>query len=305
MKLLLLLNPSASSVTARARVVIRKALSADHEVTVAETSRRGHALRLAQDAAAGDIDTVVVLGGDGTLNEAANGLAGTDTALGVAARRLDQRVRPHHRHGRRPHRGRGPAARRARARLVPAHRPRLGERPLLPLPRRHGLRRRGGRAGRAPGRAQALRGPSPVRLRRLHHLAPPLRPRPAAPRGAHPRRRARRRRLPLPVLQLQPLHLPRHPAPQRGARRRPRAGPRGGDVPHPRRGPAPRPRRRPRSARAAGCAGTARSTTAPICRPSRCVGTGPFPYQVDGDYLGETEHLEFRHEPDALTIVQP
>ena len=83
MKLLLLLNPSASSVTARARVVIRKALSADHEVTVAETSRRGHALRLAQDAAVGDIDTVVVLGGDGTLNEAANGLARTDTALGV------------------------------------------------------------------------------------------------------------------------------------------------------------------------------------------------------------------------------
>ena len=83
MKLLLLLNPSASSVTARARVVIRKALSADHDVTVAETSRRGHALRLAQDASAGDIDTVVVLGGDGTLNEAANGLAGTDTALGV------------------------------------------------------------------------------------------------------------------------------------------------------------------------------------------------------------------------------
>jgi diacylglycerol kinase family enzyme len=82
-KLLLLLNPSASSVTARARVVIRKALSADHDVTVAETSRRGHALRLAQDAAAGDIDTVVVLGGDGTLNEAANGLARTDTALGV------------------------------------------------------------------------------------------------------------------------------------------------------------------------------------------------------------------------------
>jgi diacylglycerol kinase family enzyme len=82
-KLLLLLNPSASSVTARARVVIRKALSADHEVSVAETSRRGHALRLAQDAAAGHVDTVVVLGGDGTLNEAANGLAGTDTALGV------------------------------------------------------------------------------------------------------------------------------------------------------------------------------------------------------------------------------
>jgi diacylglycerol kinase family enzyme len=83
MRLLLLLNPSASSVTARARVVIRKALSADHDVTVAETTRRGHALRLAQDAATSGVETVVVLGGDGTLNEAANGLAGTDTALGV------------------------------------------------------------------------------------------------------------------------------------------------------------------------------------------------------------------------------
>jgi diacylglycerol kinase family enzyme len=68
-------------VTARARVVIRKALSADHDVTVAETTRRGNATRLAQDAAAGGYDTVVVLGGDGTLNEAANGLAGSDTAL--------------------------------------------------------------------------------------------------------------------------------------------------------------------------------------------------------------------------------
>jgi len=82
-KVLLLVNASASAVTARARVVIQKAMSADHEVTVAETSRRGHATRLAQGAAADGLDAVVVLGGDGTLNEAANGLAGTPTALGV------------------------------------------------------------------------------------------------------------------------------------------------------------------------------------------------------------------------------
>ena len=69
--------------TARGRVVIQKALSADHEVTVSETSRRGHASRLAQGAAADGVDVVVVLGGDGTLNEAANGLAGTETALGI------------------------------------------------------------------------------------------------------------------------------------------------------------------------------------------------------------------------------
>ena len=83
MRLLLLVNASASSVTARGRVVIAKALSADHDVEVAETSRRSHATRLAQGAAAAGFDAVVCLGGDGTLNEAANGLAGTDTALAV------------------------------------------------------------------------------------------------------------------------------------------------------------------------------------------------------------------------------
>ena len=81
MKLLLLVNSSASSVTARSRVVIQKALSADHDVTLAETSRRGHATRLAQSAAGSGTEVVVVLGGDGTLNEAANGLAGSACAL--------------------------------------------------------------------------------------------------------------------------------------------------------------------------------------------------------------------------------
>ena len=77
----LVVNPSASSVTARGRVVIAKALAADHHVTVVETARRGHATRLARAAAEDGVDVVVVLGGDGTLNEAANGLAGTPTAL--------------------------------------------------------------------------------------------------------------------------------------------------------------------------------------------------------------------------------
>ena len=64
-------------------VVIHKALSADHDVVLKETNRRGHAARLAQGAAADGMDAVVVLGGDGTLNEAANGLAGSPTALAV------------------------------------------------------------------------------------------------------------------------------------------------------------------------------------------------------------------------------
>lgn len=61
--------------------MIRKALSRNHDVTVATTSRRGHASRLARGAATGGTDLVVCLGGDGTLNETANGLAGTRCAL--------------------------------------------------------------------------------------------------------------------------------------------------------------------------------------------------------------------------------
>ncbi|MHB8506927.1 MAG: diacylglycerol kinase family protein, partial [Acidimicrobiales bacterium] len=83
MRILFIVNASASSVTARARVVIQKALGADHAVGLAATSRRGHATRLAQGAAADGVDVVVVLGGDGTVNEAANGLVGTATALAV------------------------------------------------------------------------------------------------------------------------------------------------------------------------------------------------------------------------------
>ncbi len=81
MRLLLIVNASASSVNARTRVVIHSALSADHDVELAETNRRGHAARLARGAAARGVEAVVVLAGDGTLNEVANGLVGTDTAL--------------------------------------------------------------------------------------------------------------------------------------------------------------------------------------------------------------------------------
>lgn len=83
MQILLIVNAFASSVTARNRVLIQQALRQAGEVTVVETNRRGHATRFAQDAAKRGVDVVVALGGDGTLNEAANGLAGTDTALAV------------------------------------------------------------------------------------------------------------------------------------------------------------------------------------------------------------------------------
>src|SRR5215204_2279732 len=81
MRVLLLVNATASSVTARKRVMIRKMLAADHDVEVAETSRRGHATRLAHAAANDGFDVVAVFAGDGTLNETADGLLHSHTAL--------------------------------------------------------------------------------------------------------------------------------------------------------------------------------------------------------------------------------
>nr|AUF80935.1 diacylglycerol kinase catalytic subunit [uncultured bacterium]AUF80940.1 diacylglycerol kinase catalytic subunit [uncultured bacterium] len=48
-----------------------------------QTTETGHATRIAARAAAAKIPLVLALGGDGTLNEVANGLAGTETALGT------------------------------------------------------------------------------------------------------------------------------------------------------------------------------------------------------------------------------
>lgn len=80
-RVVLIVNATASSFTARRRVVIQRALSAGHDLEVVETGRRGHAARIARGAANDGVDVVAVLAGDGTLNEAADGLVGTETAL--------------------------------------------------------------------------------------------------------------------------------------------------------------------------------------------------------------------------------
>ncbi len=81
MRLLLVINPMASAVVARRRCAVEDVLAADHELTVAVTTGRGHATELAREAVDDDVEVVPVLGGDGTLNEAANGLVGSSTAL--------------------------------------------------------------------------------------------------------------------------------------------------------------------------------------------------------------------------------
>lgn len=78
-----MVNSFASSVTARNTVVVHRRLARGHDVEVVETNRRGHATRFAHDATRRGVDVVIGYGGDGTLNEVATGIAGTDTALGV------------------------------------------------------------------------------------------------------------------------------------------------------------------------------------------------------------------------------
>jgi diacylglycerol kinase family enzyme len=83
LRILLVVNSFASSVTARNTVIVHRRLSRGHEVEVVETNRRGHATRFAHDAARRGLDVVIGYGGDGTLNEVATGIAGTETALGA------------------------------------------------------------------------------------------------------------------------------------------------------------------------------------------------------------------------------
>jgi diacylglycerol kinase family enzyme len=80
-RVLLLVNSVASSVSTRKRAQVRRILASEHDVEVAETSRRGHAELLARAAAEDDFDVVAVYAGDGTLNEAATGLLHTRTAI--------------------------------------------------------------------------------------------------------------------------------------------------------------------------------------------------------------------------------
>ncbi|CAA9528509.1 MAG: diacylglycerol kinase, catalytic region, partial [uncultured Solirubrobacteraceae bacterium] len=80
-RMLVIVNPYATTVSDRLRTLVVSALSSRYEVTAFDTQRQGHATELTREAAGEGYDVVVALGGDGTLNEAANGLAGTGIPL--------------------------------------------------------------------------------------------------------------------------------------------------------------------------------------------------------------------------------
>lgn len=80
-RLLLIVNPYATSVSPRLRTLVMSALRARYRVRVIETRAPGHATEIARDLSGDGTEIVASFGGDGTVNEVANGLAGTDVPL--------------------------------------------------------------------------------------------------------------------------------------------------------------------------------------------------------------------------------
>jgi diacylglycerol kinase family enzyme len=80
-RMLVIVNPYATTVSDRLKNLVVYALQGRYEVDAMDTEGRDHATILCREAAQEGYDVVVAFGGDGTVNEAANGLAHSPTPL--------------------------------------------------------------------------------------------------------------------------------------------------------------------------------------------------------------------------------
>jgi diacylglycerol kinase family enzyme len=80
-RMLVIVNPYATTVSDRLKNLVVYALQGRYDVEAVETQRPSHATDLCREASLEGYDVVVAFGGDGTVNEAANGLVGSDTPL--------------------------------------------------------------------------------------------------------------------------------------------------------------------------------------------------------------------------------
>ncbi len=82
-RMLIIVNPYATTVSDRLKNLVVYALQGRYEVEAVSTEAQNHATEIGREAIDGGYDIVVAFGGDGTLNEIANGLAGTDIPVSV------------------------------------------------------------------------------------------------------------------------------------------------------------------------------------------------------------------------------
>jgi diacylglycerol kinase family enzyme len=82
-RMLIIVNPYATTVSDRLKNLVVYALQGRYEVEAESTEAKDHATEIGREAIDGGYDIVVAFGGDGTLNEVANGLAGTDVPVSV------------------------------------------------------------------------------------------------------------------------------------------------------------------------------------------------------------------------------
>jgi len=80
-RMLVIVNPYATTMSDRVKSLVVYALQGRYDVHAVDTQAKGHAIELCREAAHEGYDVVVAFGGDGTVNEAANGLAGSATPL--------------------------------------------------------------------------------------------------------------------------------------------------------------------------------------------------------------------------------
>jgi diacylglycerol kinase family enzyme len=80
----LIVNPNATSTTPAGRDLLAHALESRVKLTVVHTDRRGHAIEIGREATREGVDVLIVHGGDGTVNEVANGILGETGGRGPA-----------------------------------------------------------------------------------------------------------------------------------------------------------------------------------------------------------------------------
>jgi diacylglycerol kinase family enzyme len=311
-RVLLVVNPAASSVTTRARATVEGILRGAYTTDVVETTRRGHAVELARDAVDAGYDVVAVFAGDGTLNEAGGGLADSETALAplpggstnVFARTLGIAYAP------------ADAARQ----LVDA------------LPVRSSRRRIGLGSATAPGAAARHflfhlgLGFDAAIIRRMEarsylkrHFAHPAFAVATVATWLRHYDRGLQIRLSVgdgeggDVVAVGPYAVISNSDPYAYVGRRPLRIAAAASLDRALAVTVLRSLRGPVMVRAAASAvGRVEFlTTSPeivqLADVSHVTvtGSGPIPWQVDGDYLGEVDHLDVAYRPDALTLVIP